>query len=72
MTRALSARGRDADHQVMASLPAISSFSGRKASPASAAALAAQMDAKLTLARRLRAEDAARRTTSVAPPSARG
>ena len=31
--------------------------------------LAAEVDAKLQLARRLREEDAARRTTSIAPPS---
>jgi hypothetical protein len=58
----------------MASLPALPSFSTlrrkRDESP-SAEALAAQVDAKLTLARRLRDEDAARRATSVAPPSTR-
>jgi hypothetical protein len=55
----------------MASLPAISSFARRPASTQDpeATRLAADVDAKLKLARRLRDEDAARRTTSIAPPS---
>jgi hypothetical protein len=56
----------------MASLPALSVF-GRhataKVADLDATRLAADVDAKLTLARRLREEDAARRATSIAPPS---
>jgi hypothetical protein len=57
----------------MASLPALPSFATlrRAANNPTATDLAAQVDAKLTLARRLRAEDAARRATSVAPPASR-
>jgi hypothetical protein len=57
----------------MASLPALPSFTSlrRKPDDTTATDLAAQVDAKLTLARRLHAEDAARRATSVAPPSSR-
>lgn len=59
----------------MASLPALPHV-GRKTIKADepepeATRLAAEVDAKLTLARRLRAEDAARRSTSIAPPSRR-
>jgi hypothetical protein len=39
-----------------------------KADDPDAVRLAAEVDAKLTLARRLREEDAARRVTSIAPP----
>jgi hypothetical protein len=55
----------------MASLPAISTFARRhtKADEPEATRLAAEVDTKLKLARRLRDEDAARRTTSIAPPS---
>jgi hypothetical protein len=55
----------------MASLPAISTFARRhaRADAPEATRLAAEVDAKLTLARRLRDEDAARRPTSIAPPS---
>ncbi|WP_027004975.1 hypothetical protein [Conexibacter woesei] len=55
----------------MASLPAISSFARRpaRAQEPEATRLAAEVDAKLQLARRLREEDAARRSTSIAPPS---
>jgi hypothetical protein len=56
----------------MASLPALPSFGGLRrldTDTATATDLAAQVDAKLSLARRLRAEDAARRSTSIAPPS---
>jgi len=55
----------------MASLPALPSLAAirRKDDDApSAADLAAQVDAKLELARRLHAEDQARRSTSIAPP----
>lgn len=58
----------------MASLPALPSLASlrRKHDTApSAADLAAEVDAKLRLARRLRDEDEARRTTSVAPPTSR-
>jgi hypothetical protein len=58
----------------MASLPALPTFGGLRRHPqhdeaATAAKLAAGIDAKLSLARRLRDEDVARRSTSVAPPS---
>jgi hypothetical protein len=53
----------------MASLPTLPSLRHTKAEPPSASALAAQVDAKLSLARRLHDEDQARRTTSVAPPA---
>jgi hypothetical protein len=56
----------------MASLPALPAVLARrheKAADPEAARLAAEVDAKLQLARRLREEDAARRTTSIAPPS---
>jgi hypothetical protein len=63
---------RATDVRDMASLPALPSF-GRlrrdKHDAATATELVAQVDAKLTLARRLRDEDQARRATSVAPPS---
>jgi hypothetical protein len=58
----------------MASLPAISRFPLARRPRHGAAALDARRpaevegDAKLRLARRLRDEDRARRTTSVAPP----
>jgi hypothetical protein len=58
----------------MASLPALPSLAGlrrAKHDAATAEELAAQVDAKLRLARRLQAEDHARRATSVAPPSLR-
>jgi hypothetical protein len=58
----------------MASLPALPSLASlrRKDDTNSAASdFAAEADAKLRLARRLRDEDAARRTTSVAPPPSR-
>jgi hypothetical protein len=58
----------------MASLPALPSLTTlrRKSdNNPSASHLAAQVDAKLRLARRLRDEDEARRGTSVAPPSSR-
>jgi hypothetical protein len=51
----------------MASLPALRR--PKRAVHPTAADLTAQVDTKLTLARRLRAEDLARRTTSVAPPA---
>jgi hypothetical protein len=66
-------RRRYADHKVMASLPApLPTFGGlrrAKAAAPSAATLAANVDAKLRLAQRLRDEDAARRATSIAPPT---
>jgi hypothetical protein len=57
----------------MASLPALPALGRRavKADDPAATRLVADVDAKLTLARRLRAEDAARRSTSIAPPSRR-
>jgi hypothetical protein len=58
----------------MASLPALPSLMTlrrRDDDIPTAAHLAAQVDAKLRLARRLRDEDEARRMTSVAPPSTR-
>jgi hypothetical protein len=58
----------------MASLPALPSFATLRATKSetpSASDLAAQVDAKLILARRLHDEDQARRTTSVAPPARR-
>lgn len=58
----------------MASLPALPSLAALRRkddTPPSAADLAAQVDAKLKLARRLHAEDQARRATSVAPPGLR-
>jgi hypothetical protein len=60
-----------ADAWCMASLPALSALARRAPKPADrdAARLAADVDAKLDLARRLREEDAARRATSIAPPS---
>jgi hypothetical protein len=53
----------------MASLPALPSLRRPKPETPTAAELAARVDHKLTLARRLRDEDLARRTTSVAPPA---
>jgi hypothetical protein len=74
-TRGLASGGRRADHHTMASLPALPSLGTllrtKDDNNPSAADLAAQVDAKLTLARRLRDEDQARRTTSIAPPSRR-
>jgi hypothetical protein len=58
----------------MASLPALPSLAALRRkhdNNPTADDLAAEVDAKLTLARRLRDEDEARRATSVAPPSAR-
>jgi hypothetical protein len=58
----------------MASLPALPAFASlrrKNDNNPSASDLAAQVDAKLRLARRLRDEDEARRGTSVAPPSSR-
>jgi hypothetical protein len=59
----------------MASLPALPAMLTRRHTKATedpeATRLAAEVDAKLNLARRLRDEDAARRTTSVAPPAFR-
>jgi hypothetical protein len=55
----------------MASLPALPSLAALRRKDdniPSATDLAAQVDAKLKLARRLHAEDQARRATSVAPP----
>jgi hypothetical protein len=54
----------------MASLPALPSLAAlrRKDANPTAEDLAAQVDAKLKLARRLHAEDQARRETSIAPP----
>jgi hypothetical protein len=57
----------------MASLPALPSLAALRRKhddTPSDADLAAEADAKLRLARRLQAEDEARRATSVAPPSA--
>jgi hypothetical protein len=56
----------------MSSLPAVPSLARlrrRQDGDVTAVALAAQVDAKLSLARRLRDEDQARTTTSIAPPS---
>jgi hypothetical protein len=56
----------------MASLPALPSLAPlrrAKADTPTPQDLVAQVDAKLTLARRLHDEDRARRTTSVAPPA---
>ena len=53
----------------MASLPALRRT--KQAHLPTASQLAAQVDTKLTLARRLRDEDLARRTTSIAPPRSR-
>ncbi len=56
----------------MASLPALPSFASlrrKHEDTTSAEDLAAQVDAKLRLARRLRDEDQARRATTIAPPS---
>ena len=61
------------DNRTMAALPALPSFGAMiraKSDSPTAAELVAQVDAKLDLARRLRDEDAARRTTSIAPPHA--
>jgi hypothetical protein len=75
-TPTLSDRLRNVDQRTMASLPALPSLATlRRAKSASespsAEDLAAQVDAKLRLARRLHAEDEARRTTSIAPPPPR-
>ncbi|MCW2984218.1 MAG: hypothetical protein JWR63_1788 [Conexibacter sp.] len=73
-TRALASGARRADHHTMASLPALPSLGTllrtKDDNNPSATDLAAQVDAKLTLARRLRDEEA-RRRTSIAPPSRR-
>jgi hypothetical protein len=56
----------------MASLPALPSLAAlrrKRNDNASADDLTAEADAKLNLARRLQAEDDARRATSVAPPA---
>jgi hypothetical protein len=53
----------------MASLPALPTLRRTNTDTPSPQDLAAQGDAKLNLARRLRDEDQARRTTSVAPPA---
>lgn len=58
----------------MASLPALPSLAALRRkhdNNPSASDLASAVDAKLRLARRLQAEDEARRATSVAPPSSR-
>jgi hypothetical protein len=57
----------------MASLPVLPTLAGLRPPSKPAADLAAgvDVDVKLRLARRLRAEDAARRTTSTAPPGPR-
>ncbi len=58
----------------MASLPALPSLAALRRKHddhRTADDLAAEADAKLRLARRLQAEDAARRATSVAPPPSR-
>jgi hypothetical protein len=52
----------------MASLPAIRTFSGLHRTPA-ARPTATKPDPKATVARRLRAQDRARQSTSIAPPS---
>ena len=60
------------DNQYMASLPAIRTFAGLHRTPAAQPAptpLATTPDPKAAVARQLRAQDRARRTTSVAPPS---
>jgi hypothetical protein len=57
----------------MASLPALPTFAGTRraqiTAPTTASQLTIRTDPKLNLARRLRAEDRARRTTSVGPPA---
>jgi hypothetical protein len=54
----------------MASLPVLPTLGLRRPpTPKTASDLAADVDAKLRLAKRLRDEDAARRLSSVAPPS---
>jgi hypothetical protein len=58
----------------MASLPALPSFAALRRKHDDTKSdhdLASEADTKLRLAQRLAAEDEARRTTSVAPPSAR-
>jgi hypothetical protein len=63
------------DNRCMASLPALRTFSGLHRTPAARLAsstaplLATKPDPKAVAARRLRAQDRARRTTSVAPPA---
>jgi hypothetical protein len=52
-------------------LPSLATLRRAKSETPSASDLAAQVDAKLTLARRLHDEDRARRTTSIAPPARR-
>lgn len=54
----------------MASLPALPSIAALRRTPADPP-VADDADVKLDLARRLHAEDEARRATSVAPPSSR-
>jgi hypothetical protein len=74
MTLALRRHAGAVDLRVMASLPVLPvAFARRHAKheDAEATRLAADVDAKLQLARRLREEDAARRATSVAPPTFR-
>jgi hypothetical protein len=56
----------------MASLPALRTFAGMHRTPAAAPAatpFATKPDPKAIVARRLRAEDRARSSTSVAPPA---
>jgi hypothetical protein len=72
MTCRLTSAAITVDNRCMASLPAIRTFAGmhRIAPPKPAAPKrVTELDDKTRVARRLRAEDRARRTTSVAPPS---
>jgi len=67
--------GLTVDNRYMASLPALRTFSGlhrtpaARPTPSAAPPFATKPDPKATAARRLRAQDRARRTTSIAPPS---
>jgi hypothetical protein len=56
----------------MATLPAIRTFAGLRrtlAAPPASTPVTTKPDPKAAVARQLRAQDRARRTTSVAPPS---
>lgn len=72
MTSRLTSAAATVDSRYMASLPALRTFAGmhRTASPKPAAPQRViELDDKARLARRLRAADRARQSTSVAPPS---
>ncbi len=72
MTCRLTSAAITVDNRYMASLPAIRTFAGmHRIAPSKPAApqRVTELDDKTRVARRLRAEDRARQTTSVAPPA---